>query len=365
MWVTTTISLVAIMLAYLSQRKARDRYFEWGFVFLTIIAAIQYGYGSDYMRYYDLWDIESASKDVKYLIANFFEQTGWTEPGWKLLNALCGFKNGFFLLVAIISIVENYIYYRLIKDYVSPKWRWLAVFLYVGMDNLYLLNFSMFRQGLTVALFVASIMLLNKRKIVPAIAIIVLSLTIHLSSAICIPFIILYFMPLRNTKVLAITILIFTFVIFVFKDLVIEGMKFAFAFEELSKYSGYSRKTLGGIGLGYLLHHIPNFVFIYTLLADRLINNREKKVLVILAFCDMLITPLQFYGAGLAGRLGIYFMAFRVAAIPMVYSAIKDEGVRWLFVFLTIVSTLIMYYQFFQMYIEGYSEGYRTIFSVL
>lgn len=316
------------------------------------------------MRYYDLWDMRYASRDVKDLLDNFFEQTDWTEPGWMVLNALFGFKNGFYCLVAIISLVENYIYYRFIKDYVSPKWRWLAVFLYVFMDNLYLLNFSMFRQGLCVALFVAAVMMMNKKKLLPAIAIIVLSLTIHLSAAVCIPFIALYFLPLKKTNALAVALLGFTFVIFVFKDLVISGLQLAFAFEELGKYSGYGSKQLGGIGLGYLLMHIPNIVILYALLVDK-IKTREEKVIALLAFCDVLITPLQFYGADMAGRLGVFFMAFRLGAIPIVYGNIKDRTLRIGLVLLLIATTMLLYYQFFEMYSrEGYTE-YKTIFSVI
>lgn len=361
---TTAISLLVVIMAYISQFKKKGKYFEIGFLILTIIAAIQYYYGTDYMRYYELWDMRYASKDVKDLLENFFEQTDWTEPGWMLLNAIFGFKYGFYCLVALISVVENLIYYCFIKDYVPAKWRWLAVFLYVFMDNLYLLNFSMFRQGLCVALFVAAVMLMNKRKLVPAIAVIIFSLTIHLSAAVCVPFIVLYFSPLKKTNTIAVALLIFTFVIFVFKDVVVSGIKLAFEFEELGKYAGYGRKQLGGIGLGYVLIHIPNIVILYALLTDK-IKTREQKVVAFLAFCDVLITPLQFYGADMAGRLGVFFMVFRLGAIPYVYGSIKEQRVKAVLVLLLIATTMLLYYQFFQIYSsEGYME-YRTIFSVL
>lgn len=365
MWFAITISIITIFFAQISQFKTKDKFLRLAFVLLTIIAAIQYGYGTDYMRYYELWDERYASKDVATLIENFFNQTDWTEPGWMLLNAIFGFKNGFFVLIAIVSIVENYIYYRLIKDYVPAKWRWFAVFLYVCMDNLYLLNFSMFRQGLTVALFVAAVMLMNKRKLLPAIAVIVLSLTIHLSAAICIPFIALYFMPLKKTSALAVFLLLFTFVIFVFKGVIISALDMMSSFEELGKYSNYGRKTLGGVGIGYILIHIPNVVILYALFTDKLIKTREQRVIALLAFCDMLITPLQFYGADMAGRLSVYFMCFRVASLPVIYSNIRVRGIRIGLVSISVFTTLLMYYQFFKNYTEGYSEGYRTIFSVM
>ena len=369
MWVITTISFIAIILAYLSQNKKKSKCLEYGFVLLTIIAAIQYGYGTDYMRYYDLWEVRYNSLDLNDLIHHFFGQTDWTEPGWMLLNTIFGFNYGFFVLVAVISIVENYIYYRLIKDYVPIRWRWFAVFLYVGLDSLYLLNFSMLRQGLTVALFVAAVMLMNikgnKKGLIIAAALVFFSFTIHRSAVICVPFLVVYFLPLKKTQNLAVALLIFTIFIFVFRDVVLSSVKFMFSFEELSWYSGYGRKTLSGVGMGYVLKMIPNIVILYALLTGTFTNSRERNVIALLAFCDMLITPLQLYGADLAGRLGVYFIAFKVAAIPMVFASIKSSGIRSILVAITIFITIVLYIQFFQIYVEGYSEGYKTIFTVI
>lgn len=365
MWITTTVSIIAIVLAYISQFKKKGRAFELGFFLLMLIASIQFGYGTDYMRYYELWEVKYSCYDVNEFLANFFNQLDYNEPGWVLLNAIFGFKYGFFVLIALISIVENYIYYRLIKDYVPVKWRWLAVFLYVCLDCLYLLNFSMFRQGFTVALFVAAVMLMNKNKLIPAITIILLSLTIHLSSAICIPFIVLYYISLKKTPKLAVILLLFTLVIFLFKDIVVGVMRLVMISEELGKYSDYGQKTLSGVGIGYILKIIPNLVILYTLFTDKLLKTKEQKVIVLLAFCDILITPLQFYGADFAGRLGVYFIAFKVAAIPIVYGGLPKQGIRPVLILITIFSTLLSYYQFFEIYKEGYTEGYRTIFSVM
>ena len=362
----TIIRLIAVLLAFLSQTKPKGKFLEFGFILLTFFASIQYGFGSDYHRYYELW-YQYSTYDIGLFVEDFFNQTDWTEPGWILLNAIFGFKYGFFVLVALISVVENYIYYRLIKDYVPVKWRWLAMFLYVSMDSLYWLNYSMFRQGLCVALFVGAVLLMNRNKLWSAIALMLFSLTIHLSSAVCIPFIALYFLPLNKTKTLASFLLVFTILIFLFKDIVIGGLNLVFTLEELGKYkdSGYGASKLGGLGLGYLLNHIPNFVILYFLIKDQYIKSREKKVIALLAFCDILIAPLQLYGAAFAGRLGVYFVAFKVASIPMVYSMIKDKGLRLFLVLIVLFSTLVMFIQFFQIYLEGYSEGFKTIFSVI
>ena len=364
MWVTTAISILAIFLAHLSQFKSKGRFFELSFILLTIVASIQYGYGTDYFTYYDLWEEQYRELDIKDFLESFFEPKGWVEPGWMLLNAILGFNNGFFVLIAIISIVENFIYYRFIKEYVPAKWRWLSVFLYVGMDNLYLINFSMLRQGLVVSLFVAEIMLMNKKKLLPAVVLMVFALTIHMSAVICIPFISLYFLQLKNTRTIAVMLLFLTIIIFIFKGIIIGVLNMMTSIEELSKYSNYGQKTLGGVGFGYILHHIPNVVILYALLSEK-IKTKDQKIFAFLTFCDVLITPLQFYGATLAGRLGVFFMVFRLVSVPIVYGNTKKHNDRVILLFFLVLSTLVMYIQFFQNYNRGYGDGYKTIFSAI
>ena len=136
MFVVVSTSFIAILLAYLSRYKDCKKGLEWGFVIVTFIACIHYNYGNDYENYIALW------QDIR--VQNFQQLFSYgfkVEPGWVFLNRLFGFEGGFYFLVAILSIIQNYIYYRFIKEFVPRNWYWLAMLLYLCDTSLYVLNF--------------------------------------------------------------------------------------------------------------------------------------------------------------------------------------------------------------------------------
>lgn len=363
MWLVIIVSFIAILLSFLSKFKGRARFFDISFIVVTLFAVIHYDYGTDYMTYYDLWE-DFRGMDIKDLLENFYGQTKWTEPGWMLLNAIFGFKNGFFVMVALLNIIQNFIYYKLIKDYVPRNWYWLAMFLYLIGDNLYLVNFSMMRQGFTVALFVAAAMLMNKRKYVPAFALVFLSTTIHLSSVICFPFLILYFLPLKNSKTIGVAFLVMALVFTTSFSLMADMLKMITSMESLGKYGG-QREVTDHVGGGYVILHIPNLLVLYALITNKYYKDDNEKYLVALSFCDIFIMPLIFLAGGMAGRLGIYFLAFRVFSIPTLCDRNKKIGAM-LALFMVLI-TLYGYYQFFNApgYIRSYGGDFHTIFSAL
>ena len=318
------------------------------------------------MTYYDYWDMKYRGLDIKDLLSNFYGQTDWNEPGWMLLNAIFGFKNGFFVLVALLNIIQNYIYYKLIKTYVPRNWYWFAMFLYLCMDSLYLVNFSMMRQGLAVALFAGAVMLMNEKKYIFAFLTVFLATTVHLSSVICFPLLLLYFLPLNNSKVLGISFIFIALFLFIFLSFTKELFTALTSLESLEKYGG-QRDTLESIGLGYIINHIPNIVILYALLTNKYLNGEKEKYLAVLAFCDIFITPLQFVAGDIAGRLGVYFLAFKVPVLPLLCSRFRDSGSKVLFVLFIVVITLYAYYNFFTawFYVKSYGGPFHTIFSVI
>ena len=365
MWVVIFTSIIAIILCYLSKFKGCHRLFEWAFLLVTILAAIHYDYGTDYMTYYDLWQ-GYRNINVKDLLSDFYGQSDWNEPGWMLLNAIFGFNNGFFVLVAILNIIQNYIFYKLIKNNVPRNWYWFAMFLYLCMDNLYLVNFSMMRQGLAVALFVAAAMMMANKKYFFAFLTVFLATTVHLSSVICFPLLLLYFLPIHNSRVLGISFIFIALFLFIFLSYTADLFNAVTSLESLEKYGG-QRETLDKIGLGYVINHIPNFVILYALLTNKYLYNDREKYIAVLAFCDIFITPLQFVAGDIAGRLGVYFLAFKVPVIPLLCSRFHDKAWRVIFVVFTLVITLYAYYNFFNawFYVKSYGGPFHTIFSVI
>ena len=104
---------------------------------------IHYDYGNDYMPYYNVYkQVTSYRFDLSGILAGDY----FREPGWVLLCWFFKPIGGFFMMVAVLNLIENMLVYRTIKIYVEKKWWPLSVFIYLFSTSLYLLNFSMMRQ---------------------------------------------------------------------------------------------------------------------------------------------------------------------------------------------------------------------------
>ena len=126
---------------------------RWGFVLVTFLGCIHYDYGNDYMNY-----MNDYKMDTKYPfdLIGIVTDEYIKEPGWVLLSYLFKPIGGFFMMVAALNIFQNIIVYKTIKKYVEKNWWLMAVFTYLFSTCLYLLNFSMMRQGLVVCVFLWS-----------------------------------------------------------------------------------------------------------------------------------------------------------------------------------------------------------------
>lgn len=367
MWVVVITSFIAIYLAYLSRIKRYSYLFEIGFILVTFIAAIHYDYGNDYMTYYTRW------RDYRYeSLHNILTgNTYWGfEIGWGLLNIIFSFEWGFFVMVALLNILQNYIYYYLIKTFVSPSDRWLSMLLYLCTSGLYLLNFSMMRQGLAVSLFVAAIILISKRKLYYSLLILFIAYNIHKTAILGVPFLILYFTPLKNTKVLSIIIASLTAFLFLASS--IASGFFRSLMTSITLLDSYESMVgdevaVESLGLGFVLLHIPHLVILYNLWSGSVFRNTEEKIITVVAFFDILIIPFTYIGSAYMSRLSIYFLAFHLAVIPILYSRIKNKNVRVLLTSIVVFMMLFTYRGFFltSYWKDTFGGSFHTIFSVI
>ena len=367
MWVVVISSFFAILLAYLSKFKGKSHLFELAFIIVTFIAAIHYDYGNDYMTYFDRWKQLRFERWGDILSGD----TNWgVETGWAILNKMFGFNGGFFILVALLNIFQNYIYYKLIKRFVPPSNRWLAMLIYLCTSGLYLLNFSMMRQGLAVALFVATILLLTSRKLIFAIVALIVAISMHKTAVIGVPFLILYFLPLKSTKSLSVIVASMGVALFFATSLASDLFNSLItSVEILNQYENMGEGMVAeeSLGLGFVLLHIPHIVFLYCLWSGEYFRDEKEKILTIVAFFDILIIPFTSIGSAFMSRLGIYFLAFHVAVIPMLYSRLKKKEIRVGLTFIVVFIMLYAYRGFFQTsyWRDTFGGPFHTIFSQL
>lgn len=365
MIVLLTVSLIALLLTYLETIGKLKDGMMWGFVLVTIIAAIHYDYGNDYMSYMQTY------KDITYFdfnLSSILAGDVWKEPGWALLNYAFIPFGGFFGLVAALSVLQNVIYYKAIKRYVDKEWWPMAVFIYLFSTSLYVLNMSMMRQGLAISLFVWAFLYFKDRRIIPSLLILIAAASVHNSAKILLPFVLWGFIPMgkRFSKYMSYFYAVMFVVLYMNADFVNTIFMAFTTYKDFAVYSDYyanDNRTIK-IGIGFIINLIPLIISLLYLLKKQ-DTEIWKRRLVCIACIGSFIIPFSLI-IPLIGRVGMYFSAYTIFSIPITYKWITRKELKLLFMLIYLLITLYDYFGFFssEVFSKEYST-YKTIFSAL
>ena len=362
MYIVFITSLIALILTYFDSKNQIRNGMFWGFVMITTLGVIHYNYGNDYMAYYQMFtDFNKYTFDLDSIL----EEVYFKDSGWVILCQMFNKIGGFFMMVAVLNIIQNIIVYRFIKSNVTNQWWVMAVFVYLFTTNLYILNFSMMRQGFVVCIFLAMWKYIKERKWWWPLLTIYLCSYIHGSAIILLPFAFWGYLPIRKGKLCICIFLAIYLILWNQKELLAEIIDKTRIYSE--SLEGYS-KTYGddintnAFRIGFIIKLIP---FILSLYYMYKCNNSENMKLVSLATVSFLITPFTLIIPAI-GRLGVYFAIYKLASYPMIYSNIKRAELRLGFVAIFVIMTLYDYWLFFN--VGVFAKPFRTfhtIFEVL
>ena len=367
MYFVLFISIIAIFLTFLSKYREYDYLFNVAFVLITFIACIHYQFGTDYDNYYDIFrELNS------YKIADLtFSEHLFVEIGWAFLNIVfsnLGDPLGFISLVALLNIIQNFIYFIFIKENVPNHLRWLAMIIYLLSANFYILNFSMMRQGLAISLVVLSVMLiLKKKKIFSFITIFCASL-IHSSALLFLPILISIiiignFIRSKFTCVFLWLLVCFSFLASSYMNSIYVFVISISAFEDYQGYDDFGTTT---IGIGFFINLIPYIVISFLHFYKVKIIPYNLVVMSFIVFITLILTPVTLK-VTLVGRLLYYFSVFSIVVIPNAYSIIRNNLIKNCLFLIYVFMLLVDYFKFFDPSSWSYL-GYRdfnTIFEVL
>ena len=339
-----------------------------GFAITTTLLAIHYDFGNDYWAYYD-WFEESLHTPLPNSIVDFIEIS--RDPGWDLLNIIfgrCFGENGFFIMVAILSIIEGICYYIFIKECVPTSWYWFAMALYILNSHLFLLSFSMMRQSLVMAALLLCFMWMRNKKVFLSVIVVLLLSTIHNSVILCLPLIFLSVFPFKNPKIWAITLLILLFV-FLISSSILEPILTRFA-ELTDSFARYIETYTDDdknmtFGFGYLLRLLPFFFLLYGLYTDQF--SKEDIPILIIWSLSIILIP---FGSiiPMFGRLLFYFEIAGLAALPKIINIAKMIPTRCVLILSIYLLILIALYESFYEPTSVYYDhflNFHTIFEVL
>jgi len=365
MFEVTLANILALCFSFLDSRKMLKNGLAYAFIIVTVIAAIRYDYGNDYMSY--MRDFNRVGQYSFLYIIEYQELLQYVDAVFKDLGAVLIFRIfhplGFFFFAGIVSVCMNAIYYQFIKENVKREYLWIAMFLYLFQFEFYVLPMSMIRQGLSIALLVWTWHFIKEDKIIVPILIAILSISIHKSAVVVIPFLLIArYYKFQNGKFISLILIICVAVMFASSKLlnsIFESIAGADAFKiYVNSYGDESTKSIGLIRM--ILIFIPFLLAIYYLPKSSL---RGDKTIVCLSTIGVLILPFTSIIA-LISRLCFYFNIYTIAAIPISLTAIKNKVIRYSLCALLLVATAYQYYDIFlhSVYTNSFIH-YQTIFS--
>lgn len=357
-----TISIIALFLTILDSLKLVEKGLLFAFIIITIVAAIRYDYGNDYTSYYNYY-LQYNDNYINDVINGTVE---FKEPGWSIFCMLFGFlgQYGFFIMLATISIFCNWVYYRFIIENVPRCHYWLALFIYLFTFDFYVLQMSMVRQGIAIALFVYSYHFLKRKNLLIPILLCILSYTFHKSSVIYFPFLLLSLLRWDVYGKSLSWILLGAFIVFFISNSITEKLfGNLLAWEEMSIYDRYIIDEGNQLGIRRLFEFIPFIVSLFYL-AQKNTAKKGQKYIVMLSTVATILYPFTMI-TQLVSRLTYYFSIYYIATIPITYYTIRDKVLRYGLISIFMLITLYLYFINFKspIYEVAFSK-YQTIFSV-
>lgn len=360
-------SIIALFLAVLDSRGRLKGGMKLGMILMTILAAIRFNYGNDYISYFDDFTLIG-----KYSISDiifFQEKMQYIDPAFKDIGAAILYRIckpiGYFGFIALVSIFQGYVYYSFIKENVPRHYYWLAVFVYLFDFNNYVLQMSMIRQALVMALLVWSWHFLKQGKYVLPVLLTLISFTIHKSSLIFAPFILLNLLSYKNGKTVALSVLGITAFLWGASSIVGALLGNVMDLELFQLYNeSYGMEDGGKMGMArLLLAAIPYILALLYLIKPQ--TESGSRYLVLLSMVGVMILPFSFE-IPMISRLCYYFSIFIIAALPLSVSQIKRPIVKIVAVGLFMFLSLYQYFDLFlhTVYTKSYAF-YHTIFSAL
>ncbi len=341
---------------------------KYGFIITGTIAAVHYDFGNDYLHYFNGYlSILHGGYSWEEIVNNQIIRNN--EYGWGLIYLLFTpfGQSGFFGVVALISIIEAFAYYYTIKKFVNREWWWLAVFIYLFSISIYVMNFSMLRQGLVVSVFVLILPWIIEKKFIRCLITIGILSTIHSSAIVLLPFVFLPYLPKINGKAFMI-IICGLFIATFFSRSFLENIFTKFmAVDQFANYAdiyslgaGRDRKY----GLGFLIKLIPFIVMLWYVATHKSLS-KTWFVMITLSSIGYIVVPFAEL-LQVISRVSIYFTVFSLITIPLTYQCIKNKVIRVALLGLYMLFILYDYSLFFSnpVWIEHFST-YKTIFEVI
>ena len=352
------VSILSVCLAYLGSKDKFKYGLELAFIMLFAFSGFRFNYGNDYLNYYQLYNVIT---DTSFSLQGIISKDIYEEMGWALLNYAC-VPITFFGLIIVVSLLTVSGVYYFVKNNVPKEWWTFAVLVYVFNFSFYALSLSMMRQSLAMSIFLVALHFMMRDKKLPSIAITYLASTFHTSALLLIPFMLIQYMHIKNTKKIVVLFTAIFFFFLVSSSLVESVFGYMLQTDDFEVYN--SEGNMDGsssIGIGAILLFIVPFVF-FSLSLSYNYTPAEKNILI-LAMVTTVLIPLSLTAA-LFMRVTYYFNIIYLLAIPLAARSPINRSKLTLYLTLYFIGMFYTYYMTLNgaTYQKAFSE-YNTIFE--
>lgn len=357
-----------LFIFFISDKK---KALKWVFFSSTLFLSLRYMWGNDYPEYLDYYNyFNSFHFDLFDFNSNgaLYKRN---EYGWVILNRLFGSMGlGFFGMIIVLTIFENFVIYRVISKHVKPSYYWVSVFLYIFSTS-FASNASMMRQYLCICLYLLVVDLMIERRVrgylLWSIGLILLGTSFHSTNVFMLLTLPFFYIHVSSNKksynwmfVIAVGFLFWSlFGYSMMNNTITMIMRSS---EEYSSYAAYLEWQNKGAnsGLGVIFRYIMFVVWLYLLPKY---EDRDKQIIIVLGlfsyFLDVLVAVVP-----LATRFQAYFTILNMVRWAWLVQFARKYPLLYV---LFVVQIAIIVREFFGFY---YSEvwtdltfQYQTIFS--
>lgn len=347
------ILTVGILLIIVSYATRKSKYATLiGFAFVFLIMGFQNGVEGDFINYKEKFEQLASTGNEEAIEGGF-------EYGWILLRRLFSF-GPFWLFILSISLFQSIVLVKFTKTYCVKDYQYLAAILFYFTFLMMLWQMKAIRQGLAIEIMLLAFILVDeKKKLLPPLICAILAFSIHNTSLIIIPFLVLYFISKKDKNTtresggngyfvrnLPIIITTLYFVVYAAKITFLQQYLSPLAFLLLddtdSRFAGYFDETNTREGIFSLIgEDVSLLLVLYNAIIVFVVSWYYKyadskmrvfsAISIIAAFADML-----FFGLGVFPRLFMYYTAFNIVVYPNVCKQIKTSY-GWVFALVFIV----------------------------
>jgi hypothetical protein len=353
MEVVVFTNLFVILFAFFESEKILKNGLKISFLFLFIFLALRLNFGNDYIEYVKIYnDVTNGLLKVDWQGFNLIE-IGWIY--------LCLFFKpfGFYFMVAILSFINCFVFYKFIKKHAPLKYYWLSIFIYLFNPFLFLVESSAMRQSLALSLFLISIPYIINRNFIKFIGLIILASFFHKSSLVLLFSYFTASPKIITKKTIVIYIAVFV-VTLLFGEIIFSTMG-PFINQYFEKYT-YETDTIEGGKFGSGIGFLILIYFFGSLLYYSLGEIGKSAVIYKIALFFYAIYPLSLYFQ-LFGRFEMYYEPSLIITMPLIVHKIKNPLYKKFFIFLILFYYLYIFIDFFDNPLWKSFYEYRTIFS--